>query len=116
VPEAVHASECSIVWGEEVSTVCEYLEEEAIGNAIATERSDAGPWGGEALDEGEDCLGQGESVPVLVDCVKGGGEPVSQPCDHLGGSEMVAFQFYWGTQGGRPLAWGPPVAEFGVGD
>ena len=57
VPEAVHASECSVVWGKEVGPVSEYREEEAIGNAMAEERSDTGLWGGEALDEGEDCLG-----------------------------------------------------------
>jgi len=57
VPEAVHASERSVVWGEEVYSVSEYGEEEATGNAMAEERSDAGPWGGEAFDEGEDCLG-----------------------------------------------------------
>jgi len=57
VPEAVHASECSVVRGEEVCTISEYGEEEATGDAVAEERSDAGPWGGEAFDEGEDGLG-----------------------------------------------------------
>ena len=57
VPEAVHASDRTVVWGEEVCSVSEYGEEEATGNAMAEERSDAGPWGGEAFDEGEDCLG-----------------------------------------------------------
>jgi len=57
VPEAVHASEHSIVRGEEVCTISEYGEEEATGDAVAAERSDAGPWGGEAFDEGEDGLG-----------------------------------------------------------
>jgi len=57
VPEAVHASERSVVWGEEVCSVSEYEEEEATGNAMAEERSDAGPWGGVAFDEGKDCLG-----------------------------------------------------------
>jgi len=57
VPEAFHASECSIAWGEEVGSVSEYREEEAIGYAMAEERSDSGPGGGEAFDEGEDCLG-----------------------------------------------------------
>jgi len=57
VPEAVPASERRVVWGEEVCSVSEYGEEEATGNAMAEERSDAGPWGGEAFDEGEDCLG-----------------------------------------------------------
>jgi len=57
VPEAIHASERGVVWGEEVCTVSEYGKEEAIGNAMAEEWSDASPWGGEALDEGKDCLG-----------------------------------------------------------
>jgi len=57
VPEAVHASERSVVWCEEVCSVSEYGEEEATGDAMAEERADAGPWGGEAFDEGEDCLG-----------------------------------------------------------
>jgi len=60
---------------------------------VAEEGSDAGPWRGEAFDEGEDCLGQGESVPIMVGGVEGGGEPKSQPSDHLGGSEEVVFQF-----------------------
>ena len=115
MPEAVHASECSVAWGEEVSSVTEYREEEAIGNAMAEERSDTGPWGGEALDKGEDCLGQGEPVPVVVDCVEGGGEPISQASDQLGGPEEVAFQFDRGTRGRRPLARGPPVDTFGFG-
>jgi len=57
VPEAVHASERSIVGGEEVCTIGEYGEEETTGDAVAEERPDAGPWGGEAFDEGEDGLG-----------------------------------------------------------
>jgi len=55
-------------------------------------------------------------VPVVVGSVEGGGEPVSQPSDHLGGSQEVVFQLYRGTRGGRPLAWGPPVDEFGFRD
>ena len=43
VPEAVHASERSVVRGEEVYTISEYGEEEATGDAVAEERSDAGP-------------------------------------------------------------------------
>jgi len=57
VPEAIHASERSVVWGEEVGSVSEYGKEEAIGNAVAEEGSDAPSGGGEALDEGEDSLG-----------------------------------------------------------
>jgi len=57
VPEAVHASERSVVWGEEVCSVSEYGEEEATGDGMAEKRSDAGPWGGEVFDKGEDCLG-----------------------------------------------------------
>ena len=83
MPEAVHAPECSIVRGEEVRPVSEYGEEEAAGNAVAEEGSDAGPWRGEAFDEGEDGLGQGEPVPVVVGRVDGGGEPISQRSDHL---------------------------------
>jgi len=63
VPEAVHASERGVVWGEEVRPVSEYGEEEAAGDAVAEEGPDAGPWGGEAFDEGEDSLGQGKPVP-----------------------------------------------------
>jgi len=57
VPEAIHASECRIIWDEEVRSVSEYGLEEAIGDAMAEGRSDGSPWGGEAFDEGEDCLG-----------------------------------------------------------
>jgi len=57
VPEAVHAFERSVVRGEEVCSGSEYGEEEATGDAMAEERSDAGPWGGEAFAEGEDGLG-----------------------------------------------------------
>jgi len=83
---------------------------------MAEEGSDAGPWGGEACDEGEDCFGQGKPVPVVVGCIQGGGEPISQPSDHLGGPEEVAFQFDRGTRGRCPLARGPPVDEFGFRD
>ena len=83
---------------------------------MAEEGSDAGPWGGEACDEGEDSLGQGKPVPIVVGRVEGGGEPISQPSDHLGGAEEVALQFDLGTRGGCPLARGPPVDEFGLGD
>jgi len=57
VPETIHASERSVVRGEEVCTIGEYGEEEATGDAVAEERSDAGPWGGEAFNEGKDGLG-----------------------------------------------------------
>jgi len=57
VPEAVHASEHGVVGDEEVSSLCEYGEEEPDGDTVAEEGSDACPWGGEAFDEGEDCLG-----------------------------------------------------------
>ena len=77
VPEAIHASERSIVRGEEVGSVGEYREEEAVGNTVAEEGSDACSWGGEAFDEGEDGLGQLEPMPVVVYGVEGGGEPVS---------------------------------------
>ena len=77
MPEAVHASECSVVQGEEVGSVGEYREEEAVGNAAAKQGSDACSWGGEAVDEGEYGLGQREPVPVVVCGVEGGGEPVS---------------------------------------
>jgi len=33
--------------------------------------------GGESFDEGEYCLGQGESVPEMVRRGEGGGEPVT---------------------------------------
>jgi len=57
VPEAVHASERGVVGGEEVGSVCEYGEEEAVGDPVTGEGPYARSWGGEALDEGEDCLG-----------------------------------------------------------
>jgi len=44
VPEAVHASQRRVVQSEEVSTIDEYGQEEATGNAMAEERSDASPW------------------------------------------------------------------------
>jgi len=58
VPETVHAPERSIVGDEEVGAVGEYGDEEAVGNAVAEEESDAGSWGGKSFDEGEDGLGQ----------------------------------------------------------
>jgi len=58
VPEAVHASERSIVRGEEVGSVGEYREEDAVGNAVAKEGSPACSWGDEAFHEGEAGLGQ----------------------------------------------------------
>jgi len=55
-------------------------------------------------------------VPVVVGRIEEGGEPVSQPCNHFGGSEEVAFQFDRGMRGGSPLARGSPVEEFSFGD
>jgi len=53
--------------------------------------SDASPRRGEGFDEGEDRLGQREPVSVIVGRVERGGELVSQPSDHLGGSKEVAL-------------------------
>jgi len=91
VPEAVHASERSVIGGEEVCTVSKYGEEEATSDAVAEERSDASSWGGEAFDERGEGLGQGEPMPIVVGRVECGGEPISQPSDHLGGPEEVVF-------------------------
>jgi len=55
-------------------------------------------------------------MPVVVGRVEGRGEPISQPSDYLGGPEEVVFQFDRGTRGRCPLAGGPPVDEFGLGD
>jgi len=77
VPEAVHAPECSVVWGEEVGSVSKYGEEQPIGDAMAQEGSEASSGGGEAFDEGEDGLGQQEPVSVVLGSVEGRGEPVS---------------------------------------
>ena len=52
----------------------------------------------------------------MVGRVEGGGEPVSQPSDYLGGSKKVAFKFDRGMRGGCPLAQGSPVDEFGFWD
>jgi len=116
VPEAVHASERSVVGGEEVRTLSEYGEEEASSDAVAEKRSDAGPRGGEALDDGEDGLGQGEPMPIVVGRVDGRGEPVSQPSDYLGGPAGMVFQFNRGLRGRCPLAGSPPVDDFSFGD
>jgi len=77
VPEAVHPSERSVIWGEEVGPIDEYGEEEATGRAIAEEGSAASPWGGEVFDKGEDGLSQGKSMAVVVRSVEGGVEPLS---------------------------------------
>ena len=77
MPEAVHAPERGVIWGEEVGPISEYGEEEASGNAMAEEGSDASSWRGEAFDEGEDGLSQPEPMSVVVGRVEGGGEPVS---------------------------------------
>ena len=77
VPEAVHPSECSVIWGEEVGPISEYGEEEATGNTVVEEGSDASPWGGEAFDKGEDGFSQRKPMSVVVGSVEGGGEPVS---------------------------------------
>ena len=55
-------------------------------------------------------------MSVVVGRVEGGGEPISQPSDYLGGPEEVVFQFDRGTRGRCPLAGGPPVDECGFGD
>jgi len=58
VPEAVHSSEHSVVWGEAVSSVGEYREAEGVGNPMAEEWFDAGSCRGEAFNKGEEGLGQ----------------------------------------------------------
>jgi len=55
-------------------------------------------------------------MPIVVGRVEGGGEPISQPSDHLGGPEEVVFQFDWGLRGRSPLAGGSPVDDFSLGE
>ena len=77
MPEAVHPSEHSVIWGEEVGPIHEYGDEEATCNVMAEKGSDASPWRGEAFDKGEDGLSQQKRMSVVVGSVEGGGEPVS---------------------------------------
>jgi len=53
VAEAVDTSEGTGVGGEEVGSIEEYGEEEALGDLVAEERSDACAGGGQSLDGGE---------------------------------------------------------------
>jgi len=55
-------------------------------------------------------------VPVVMGRVEGGGEPVSQPSDYVGGSKEVAFKFDRGMRGGCPLAGSLSVDKFGFWD
>jgi len=64
------------------------------------------------FDEGEDGLGQAESMPEVVGGSKGGGEPVPQPSNKLGGVEELSFQFNAGPWEGGPFAGGSPIDEF----
>ena len=91
MPEAVHASGRGGVRGKEVCLGGNYWEEEAIGNAMAGEGCNTGPWRGYALDEGENSLGQGQPEPEVVGGGEGGGQPVPQPSNHMGGVEAMAF-------------------------
>ena len=47
---------------------------------------------------------------------EGGGEPVAQPPDDLGGVEEVALSYDGGCRYGGSLARGSPVDEFCFGD
>ena len=58
---------------------------------MAQERLNTRPWGEQALDEGEDCLDQGEPMSEVVGGGESGGEPVLQPPDDSGGVEELSF-------------------------
>ena len=57
LPAAVHASARGGLWGEEVSPIREYGEEEAVSNPVAEKGFNGGPWRGQAFDGGTNCLG-----------------------------------------------------------
>jgi len=71
--------------------IAKYRKEDAIGYTMSQEGHDTGPWGGNALDEGEDSLGQGEPMSKVVGGCTGGGKPVPQPSDDVGGVEGLSF-------------------------
>jgi len=77
MPEAVHTPERRGVLGQEIRPVGKYWEDEAIGDAMAHKGADTRPRGGQALDGGEDSLGQGEPISEVVGGGgEGGGKPV----------------------------------------
>jgi len=55
-------------------------------------------------------------MPEVVGGAEGGGKPVPQPCNNVGGVEELSFQFNGGRRGQGPLARSSPVDEFCFGD
>jgi len=55
-------------------------------------------------------------MPEVMGGGEGGGEPVPQPSNDAAGVKELCLQFNGGCGGGAPLAWGPPVNEFGCVD
>ena len=91
MPEAVYAPERRGFRGEEISPLGKYREEEAVGDAMAAEGSNICPSEGQALDEGNNSLGQREPLPGVVGGGQGVGEPVPQPSNNMGGVEELFF-------------------------
>ena len=83
---------------------------------MVEERPDPRARGGELFDEAETGLSQGECVGEMVLGVERWGEPVAELSKHPCRSKNEAVQGNGSLGGEGPLAWGPPVDKFRLGD
>ena len=66
MPERVHFLGGAVVGDQWVGSVREDGEEAAHGDSVSQEGAGSSSWGGEAFNEGEGGIGQGQAVVELV--------------------------------------------------
>ena len=66
MPKGVHFLGGAVVGDQEVGPVREDGEEEAHGDSVSQEGAGTPSWGGEALEEGEGGVGQGQAMVEVV--------------------------------------------------
>ena len=102
--------------GEEVCSVQKHWGDEGGGKAMAEERREAFPRGGQALDCFKGPLGEGQSPGEVRVSGEGGGKPVAEPPDFILRGEVEVVQSYSRFRGGGAFLGGAPVYELGFGN
>jgi len=94
---------------EGMRAIAEDGEKEGGSQAVAQERGEAHPQGGEPFDSHESHLGFGQSFVEVGGCQDRGGEPVSQPAHLVLGGKDRPVHVDRGTGHRISISGGPPV-------